>query len=69
MSAWISVKDRIPEEGQIVVAWLSRRKEPACVRYTTDKRGPLWKELVLVDIYEDREDLVSHWLELPSNPM
>lgn len=70
MSKWISIKNKNkkPCIGQVVVAWLSIRKEPACVRYEEDKRGPLWVELVSVDIYQDREDLISHWMPLPDAP-
>lgn len=65
---WISVKDKKkPEIGEIVVAWLSERKEPVCVRYEEDENGPIWTELVPVDIYSDREDLISKWIPLPNS--
>lgn len=65
---WIGVKDRSPKNGEIVVAWLSEIKEPACVRYTIDDQGPLWEELVKIDIYTDREDIITHWMQLPEQP-
>lgn len=70
MSEWISVKDKTqkPAIGQIVVAWLSITKEPSCVRYEEDRFGPKWVDLVPVDIYMDREDLVTHWMPLPKPP-
>lgn len=68
MSEWISVKERTPEVGQIVVGWLSKRKEPSCVRFEIDDIGPIYWELVQFDIFDDRQDLVSHWMPLPSPP-
>lgn len=65
---WISVKDRLPNEGDIVVAWLFKKKEPACVRFERDKHGPIWYELVTVDRDNDREDLITHWMPLPEPP-
>ena len=67
---WISIlnETRKPEKGQIVVAWLSKRKEPACCKYDEDRFGPIFNELVPVDIDNDKEDLISHWLPLPENP-
>lgn len=65
---WIHVQDQSPKRGQIVVAWLSRQREPVCVRYEMDKIGPLWRELVDVDRMMDREDIVTHWMPLPKSP-
>jgi hypothetical protein len=65
---WISVKDRMPKKGQIIVVWLSRQKEPSCVTYDEDEQGPIYWEFVEVPREMDREDLVSHWLLLPEPP-
>lgn len=65
---WISVKEKKPEINQIVVAWLHNLKEPSCVLYTQDKHGDLWNDLVEGDIWDYREDLVSHWMPLPNPP-
>lgn len=67
---WISVRDksRKPEIGQIVVAWMSIAKEPVCVRYDEDEYGPIWTQLVPVDSFLQREDLISHWIPLPELP-
>jgi hypothetical protein len=65
---WIRVEDRSPEKGQIVVAWLARTQEPVCVRFDIDRLGPIWTELVAVDRYSAREDLISHWMPLPEPP-
>jgi len=66
---WISVKDKLPKEGEIVVAWLSDIDEPACVRFKIDEYGPLWVELIEIDRFDfSRESKVSHWLSLPQTP-
>jgi hypothetical protein len=66
---WISVKDHPPEKGQIVVAWLSKKREPCCVRYEIDNDGyPIWIELVSVPIDYQREDIITHWMPLPKPP-
>lgn len=62
---WIRVQEKLPEEGSIVLAWMSKRKEPVCVRFERDQHGPVWRELVQVDILDDREDLISHWIPIP----
>lgn len=65
---WIKVTDKKPIIGQIVVAWMQNKQEPTCVRYEEDRFGPVWTELVEVDICYDREDLISHWMPLPKPP-
>jgi len=65
---WISVKDSLPEENQIVLAWMSILKEPTVVMFSRDKKGTLWTELVMVDLYDDREDRISHWIPIPDDP-
>ena len=65
---WISIKDRMPECGDIVVAWLSKKREPSCVRFDIDSQGPVYYDLVPVDRFMDREDIVTHWTPLPEPP-
>lgn len=67
---WISVKSQTPDIDQIVVAWMHKKKEPVCVRFTKDEHGPLWLELEEVDAWmSDREeDIISHWIPLPEPP-
>ena len=65
---WISVKDKLPNEGQIIVVWLSKKKEPTCVEFEIDEYVPKYVELCPVDIYCDREDLVTHWMPIPVPP-
>lgn len=65
---WISVKKKKPDVGQLVVVWMVNRKEPVCCRVEQDQHGLVFRELVAVDIYCDREDLVSHWIPLPEAP-
>ena len=68
MTEWISVKKKLPSEGDIVVAWLTSHKEPACVKFTMDDYGQCWEELVSIDRYMSREDHISHWIPLPDPP-
>lgn len=65
---WINVKEKSPKEGEIIVAWLSKKKEPACVRFERDNFGPKYIELVEVDRFHLREDIITHWLPLPQFP-
>ena len=64
---WISVKDKSPQIGQIVVGLLSSL-EPVCVKYDLDRFGPIWVELQEIDRYIDREDIITHWISLPELP-
>lgn len=59
---WISVKERTPEIGQIVLAWMSKRKEPVVVKFDKDNHTSL-------DVYCDREDLISHWHPITPPPV
>ena len=68
MPCWINVKERLPEEGQIVVCYLSRKKEPCVVKFGIDRFGPVWTEIVLSDRFNCREDIVTHWMEIPEVP-
>lgn len=68
---WISIYDKSnkPKINEICVAWMAALKEPVCVRYTEDEHGPLWIELVDIDIFDNsRKDLISHWMPLPEPP-
>ena len=65
MTEWIRVEDQKPEVGQLVVGWLKRHKESACLRFEEDG---IWRELVMFDPDGEREDKVSHWMPLPDIP-
>ena len=65
-SNWIDITEESPKTGQLILVWLSIRKEPSVVRYEVDSHGPLFTELVEVDRMCDREDLVTHWIPLNS---
>lgn len=68
MIEWIKTSDCEPEIGSFVVAWLSKRKEPVCCRIEKDPLGLIYRELVEVSIFADREDIITHWLPLPKPP-
>jgi Protein of unknown function (DUF551) len=60
---WISVKDRLPEEGTLVL--IHRTGEPLSVDYTVDipSEGPIWACLLQDEMYK-----VTHWMPLPEPP-
>ncbi len=64
MSEWISIYDKSkePEVGEVYVCWMHKLQEPVCCRFSRDEHGPLWLELVEVDIFLDREDLITHYM-------
>ncbi len=62
-SKWISVKDRLPEEGERVLIY--RIGEPLSIDYMIDltPKPPIWACL-----YEDEMYKVTHWKPLPEPP-
>ena len=62
MSEWISVKDRLPEDGQEVFAYCSEADsfEMLVLRCLSEN---MWINRAL-DIYEN----VTHWMPLPTPP-
>ena len=63
MSKWIKCSDRLPEEGQRVLA--SRVNEPLHVDYMIDlsPAPPIW-----ACIMEDEYAEITHWMPLPEPP-
>lgn len=68
MTEWINVRDQKPEVGQLVVAWMQRKQEPICCKIQKDSHGLIWRELITVDVMDDREDLITHWMPLLPPP-
>lgn len=59
---WISVKDRLPEKGQQVLAY-----------NPTDKEEPFWVDYLFLNANKElRWDMgvneVTHWMPLPESP-
>lgn len=63
MSEWISVEDRLPEEGERVL--IHRIGEPISIDYTIDltPEPPIWACL-----WDDEWAKVIHWMPLPEPP-
>lgn len=58
MSEWISVKDRMPEDGQPVLIWAFNR-----VQF-----GELCDEFFVGDECAWKIAQVSHWMPMPTSP-
>ena len=57
MQGWISVKDRLPEEGTWVLVW-----EKQGFAYTDELTSGGWK------IGADNGAIITHWMPLPEPP-
>lgn len=66
---WINIEDRLPNEGDIVVAWVKRLKQPVCVQFETDKFNIYWIILsskFVPDFYHEEE--ISYWMPISTPP-
>lgn len=63
LNEWVSVKDRFPEEGTLVLIY--RKDEPLSVDYMVDlsPEHPIWACLLQDEMYK-----VTHWMTLPKPP-
>jgi hypothetical protein len=63
MSEWISVKDRLPKEGRLVL--INRIYHPLSLDYLIDfpSSPSIWARL-----RDDEMCQVTHWMELPEPP-
>lgn len=67
---WISIKEKgCPKEGLVgkkVMCWMQHKEEPVCAIY--DGNGS-FIETRKSDIYNDNEDVITHWCEIikPTN--
>lgn len=59
---WISVKDRLPEEGVYVLTYLNRDKIYK-LNYIIQCDKPIWACILERDEYK-----VTHWMPLPYPP-
>ncbi len=61
-SKWISVKDRLPEHGDVVLCWHKAKDYPIVLQF--DKRSGFW----LDDQWDYGMGLITHWMPLPEAP-
>lgn len=59
---WISVKDRLPEEGEKVLSYLQDYDEYK-IDYIIEFPEPIW-----ACVLERDQNHVTHWMELPESP-
>jgi hypothetical protein len=59
-SKWVSIKERLPEDGQEILAW--QNLIPHCVRTTYLKHNFNGFKTVLI------VSIVTHWMQLPEPP-
>lgn len=65
MSEWISVKDRLPEKGKLVLIWTGNDdRRPAIFLAYLDDDGQEWVD---GDYYTGAE-YVTYWQPLPEPP-
>lgn len=68
---WISVKDRLPEHGNVIDIWLKNGGRATGVYYfnfVEDGDGPHFFDGHYRRNYRYEVDEVTHWMPLPSKP-
>lgn len=63
MSKWISVNDRLPDDGQVVL-FHERGGVIYCAEYSVVVDGHAW----CIDHYDFEANDVTHWMPLPDPP-
>lgn len=59
---WISVKDRLPEHGDVVVVWHTYMEHPFVCQW--DERSDCWID----DKWTFGRNTITHWCYLPQPP-
>ncbi len=59
---WISIKDRLPENNQIIVFIVENRIVPLAGNYLNGK----FRESL--DLWGFADELITHWMPLPELP-
>lgn len=59
---WISVKDRLPEHGDVVVVWHTYMEHPFVCQW--DERSDCWID----GKWTFRRNTITHWCYLPKPP-
>lgn len=67
---WISVKDRLPEDGEEVIAFSEQNVTAAIYDGPESYGGECWTEskLFYCDVTFDHLEHVTHWMPLPDPP-
>lgn len=55
-----------PDDGEIIIGWLKNADEPCALRAKHEMNSDYidYQELVPVDIFFNREDIVTHWMRI-----
>lgn len=66
---WIDVNERLPEEGQLVLAYCGRMLSIQVVRLIDYSLPWRKKKMIWQSIFTNRQDIkVTHWMPLPEPP-
>lgn len=77
MSEWISVKDRLPDNDEVVLVSTASPKGPIAVftayywPYESNAHGDVknaWQNCDLDGIYQLNAAYITHWMPLPAPP-
>lgn len=61
---WISVKDRLPKHGELVIVFNANKDYLNGIFVSYIERHGNWR-----GPFDDFEDLITHWMPLPEPPM
>lgn len=56
MIEWLDIAEHVPIKGNIILVWLERLNEPCVVQVNRDEHGPVYYELVKIDIFDKSRD-------------
>ena len=62
MQEWVSVKDRLPEHGDVVVVWHTYMEHPFVCQW--DERSDCWID----NKWTFGRNTITHWCYLPQPP-
>jgi len=64
---WISVTERLPEDGSDVLAYLKYDEVAGRITAANYDKG-MWQDCVMASLYRTEEGVVTHWMPLPEPP-
>ncbi len=73
---WVDCNERLPEKGQVVIAYVEKATEPHFKIQVIGYDGKSFKEFMVSDDPADKHDLysegeylgITHWMPLPAFP-